>query len=322
MDTSRSRPTVTRLFEAHLTVSDLDRAIAFYRDVVGLPVALQLPERGAAFHWIGDPGESMLGLWSLGSAPMGLSLHVAFSVSLDDVLGACSALRAAGVTPLSFFGAATSEPSVIGWMPAASVHFRDPDGHQLEYLAMLDEPARPELGIVAWSEWPHPAADTVRIEPYPGPRDALRELFEEAEDSAAQLDSYIGSGEVLVAMSGGAVVGHVQFLDDGADTDTEIKNMAVAASHRGRGIGRALIEAAVQLARSRGRSVVSVATAAADIGNLRFYQRAGFRLRSIERDAFDAASGYAPDMTVDGIELRDRVWLDVELTSATGGTPP
>jgi hypothetical protein len=28
------------------------------------------------------------------------------------------------------------------------------------------------------------------------------------------------------------------------------------------------------------------ATAAADTGNLRFYQRQGFRMRSIERDAF------------------------------------
>ena len=25
-------------------------------------------------------------------------------------------------------------------MPAAAVYFRDPDGHQLEYLTMLDEP--------------------------------------------------------------------------------------------------------------------------------------------------------------------------------------
>jgi len=30
-------------------VADLDRSVAFYRDVVGLPVALEVPERGAAF---------------------------------------------------------------------------------------------------------------------------------------------------------------------------------------------------------------------------------------------------------------------------------
>ncbi len=52
----------------------------------------------------------------------------------------------------AFFGEAATEPSVIGWMPAAAIYFRDPDGHMLEYLAMLESPARPELGIVAWSE--------------------------------------------------------------------------------------------------------------------------------------------------------------------------
>ena len=141
------------LFETHLTVSDLERSVTFYRDVVGLPLALELPVRGAAFMWIGAPGEAMLGLWSLGSAPLALSLHVAFRASLQDVMGACERLRSLGVTPLSFFATETQEPSVIGWMPAAAVYFRDPDGHLLEYLAMLDEQPRPELGVVPWSQW-------------------------------------------------------------------------------------------------------------------------------------------------------------------------
>jgi lactoylglutathione lyase len=147
------RVPVSGLFETHLSVSDLWRAVAFYRDVVGLAVALEMPDRGAAFFWIGGPGQAMLGLWTLGSAPMGLSLHVAFSASLDDVLHACDRLRSQGITPLSFFGTETTEPSVIGWMPAAAVYFRDPDGHLLEYLAMLDEQPRPDLGIAPWSQW-------------------------------------------------------------------------------------------------------------------------------------------------------------------------
>jgi len=36
---------VRGLFETHLTVSDLKRSVSFYRDTVGLPVALELPER-------------------------------------------------------------------------------------------------------------------------------------------------------------------------------------------------------------------------------------------------------------------------------------
>jgi lactoylglutathione lyase len=144
---------VRGLFEAHLTVANLDRSLAFYRDVLGLPLALELRERGALFLWCGEPGSSMLGLWSLGSMPMGLSLHIAFKVGLEDVLAAPARLRELGATPLDFFGAETEEPTAIGWMPAASVFFRDPDGHQLEYLAMLEEKPRPEAGIVPWSQW-------------------------------------------------------------------------------------------------------------------------------------------------------------------------
>jgi len=312
-------PKATGLFEAHLTVSDLGRSIDFYRDVVGLPLALLLRERGAALFWIGGPGEAMLGLWSLGSAPMGLSLHVALKASLREVLAACDGLRANGVTPLSFFGAETSEPSVIGWMPAAAVYFRDPDGHLIEYLAMLEEPPRGERGIVPWSEWisRDPSTDAVRVERYTAARSELRALFEEGEDSAAELDAYIDAGEVLVAIARDGVVGHVQLLDDGADT-SEIRNMAVEAAYRGRGIGRTLIEAAIDLTRTKGHSTLAVATAAADVGNLRFYQLAGFRMRTVERDVFTPATGYPAGMVVDGIRLRDRVWLDLDLSVQNG----
>jgi lactoylglutathione lyase len=144
---------VSGLFETHLTVSDLRRSVAFYRDVVGLLPAFEVPERGAAFLWIGEPGKAMLGIWTYGSAPLSLSLHLAFEAPLEQVVVACERLRSFGVTPLSFFATETDEPSVIGWMPAAAVYFRDPDGHLLEYLAMLDETARPDLGILTWSEW-------------------------------------------------------------------------------------------------------------------------------------------------------------------------
>ena len=146
-------PTVRGLFEAHLPVENIPRAIRFYREIVGLEPAYEVPDRGAAFLWAGAPGGAMLGLWTLGTAPMGMRLHVAFAVELDELRAAPAALASAGVTPLSFFGDEADEPSVIGWMPAAAVYFRDPDGHMLEYLAMLDESPRPEAGITTWSAW-------------------------------------------------------------------------------------------------------------------------------------------------------------------------
>jgi GNAT superfamily N-acetyltransferase/catechol 2,3-dioxygenase-like lactoylglutathione lyase family enzyme len=150
----------------------------------------------------------------------------------------------------------------------------------------------------------------VHVRQHGGPRESLRPLFELAEDSARELDGYIDEGELLVAVSGEETVGHLQMT--GAE-ELEIKNMAVLPEHQRQGVGRALVEAAIERASERSGSRLRVATAAADVGNLRFYQRLGFRMRSIERDAFTPATGYAPGIEVDGIALRDRVWLDLAI---------
>lgn len=157
-----SRITVQDLFEVHLTVADLDRAIGFYRDVLGLQLAHFSPRRQAAFLWIGSPGQAMLGLWSAGAAPQHVTLHLALRVSLSDVLASPPALRAAGITPLDFDGHATDDAVVLAWMPAASVFFRDPDGHLLEYIAMLQHEPRPEYGVMPWRMWELMTAGTTR----------------------------------------------------------------------------------------------------------------------------------------------------------------
>jgi hypothetical protein len=43
------------------------------------------------------------------------------------------------------------------------------------------------------------------------------------------------------------------------------------------------------------------------------YQRVGFRMARIERDAFTPATGYPSPIDVDGLLLRDRVWFDRDL---------
>lgn len=42
---------------------------------------------------------------------------------------------------------------VFAWMPAIAIYFDDPDGHCLEFIAILDEEAKPELGVVSFEEW-------------------------------------------------------------------------------------------------------------------------------------------------------------------------
>lgn len=156
----------------------------------------------------------------------------------------------------------------------------------------------------------------VRIELYTGARDDLRSLFELAEDSPSALEEYLHAGRVLVARSGPDVIGHLQLVETGRPGQVEIKNMAVLEAMQGRGVGARLVRAALDLASAGSAVEVVVATAAADIGNLRFYQRQGFRFHSVERDAFGPATGYPAGLEIDGIALRDRVWLDRAIAPA------
>lgn len=154
----------------------------------------------------------------------------------------------------------------------------------------------------------------VEIARYTGPRADVRFLFELAEDSARQLDAYLELGLVFVARRGGRVVGHLQLVPSARPDELELKNMAVVPDEQRGGVGRALVAAAVRHCRSENRTRLLVSTAAADTGNLRFYQRVGFRLLSVERDAFTSATGYPDPIRIDGILLRDRVWLSMELS--------
>jgi GNAT superfamily N-acetyltransferase len=153
----------------------------------------------------------------------------------------------------------------------------------------------------------------VQVEWYDGPRAAVRPLFELAEDSASQLDGYLEHGRVLVARHGGDVVGHLQLVDAGEAGEVELKNMAVREAARRSGVGSALVASALDACRAEGVTRLVVGTAAADIDNLRFYQRCGFRFLAVERDAFTPATGYPEPVDVDGIPLRDRVWLAYDL---------
>jgi GNAT superfamily N-acetyltransferase len=193
------------------------------------------------------------------------------------------------------------------WQARGAVTFRDPDGRDVVFAPWVYG-RDPEPGS--------PGTDSgVHIELYDGPREELRSLFELAEDSAAALASYFHEGRVLVAREQHQIVGHLQLVDTGSDGVVELKSMAVRTDRQGRGIGAALVQAAVTLTAGESMSMMVVSTAAESTGNLRFYQRQGFRLRSVDRDAFTPATGYADGVLIDGIPLRDRVWLDRPLAT-------
>src|SRR5262245_42792344 len=133
----------------------------------------------------------------------------------------------------------------------------------------------------------------MHIENYESDRKQLLELFALADHSPAQIASYIGLGDVLIARDGCAIVGHLQLIETDDVHVFELKSMAVTEARQGQGIGRRLVEVAIARCRQRKGRKLIVSTAAADTGNLRFYQRQGFRMYRIVRDAFVPATGYA-----------------------------
>jgi lactoylglutathione lyase len=145
------------LYETHIPVADTRASEAFYREVVGLPFAYRDPTRDIVFMWADEKEKAMLGLWGPGTAygPQHGALracHFAFAVSFEQLLQAIEKLKGHGIETVAFGGKPSREPSVVGWMPSAQIYFRDPDGHSLEYIALLPDP--PDASFIGpHTEW-------------------------------------------------------------------------------------------------------------------------------------------------------------------------
>ena len=141
------------LYETHLFVENLERSIDFYKNVLGLQQCYFEAARRAAFFWIGKPQEAMLGLWEKPKAEID-KRHFAFRCDVDDVLHhAVAFLKQRNLNPYNFLKDGQEKPMVFAWMPAIAIYFNDPDGHALEFIAILEGRPRPELSVIDYEEW-------------------------------------------------------------------------------------------------------------------------------------------------------------------------
>lgn len=144
---------IKTLFETHIHVASLERSIDFYQNVMQLELAHIEEARRVAFFWIGERGQSMIGLWEKPAEEIE-QRHFAFGCDVDFVLNeSVDYLKSKGLNPYNFLKDDTQQPMVFAWMPAIAIYFTDPDGHYLEYIAMLAGKAKPELGVVSYEAW-------------------------------------------------------------------------------------------------------------------------------------------------------------------------
>ncbi|WP_294302895.1 VOC family protein [uncultured Chryseobacterium sp.] len=140
------------LYETHIQLSDLEKAVAFYIEILGLELAHRDETRPIVFLWIGNNKTSMLGLWEQKENLQ--TRHFAFTAEKDDILNFSSEfLKSKNLKPYNFLKDGSEKPMVFAWMPAVAIYFNDPDGNQLEFISVLQGEGRPELGVVSYEEW-------------------------------------------------------------------------------------------------------------------------------------------------------------------------
>lgn len=145
-------------------------------------------------------------------------------------------------------------------------------------------------------------------------REPFVPLLLEADESEPVLRGYLDDGELFELRADGRAVGVALLLRDG--DAVEIKNIALAASERGRGLGRAAIEAIATYAATRGARRLLVGTADVSVGTIAFYGACGFRDAGVRARFFDA---YPQPVVEDGRVARDMVLFERALVAGNDG---
>lgn len=140
--------------------------------------------------------------------------------------------------------------------------------------------------------------------------DGFWDLLLLADPSEALVAEYLEEGCLYRAVWDDVVVG-VFVLLPLEETLWELKNIAVAPEWQGKGVGKALLEAALAEAKEKGATMLQVGTGNSSIRQLAFYQKAGFRMERIAKNYYSL--NYDAPIFEDGIQCRDMVILKCAL---------
>lgn len=131
-------------------------------------------------------------------------------------------------------------------------------------------------------------------------------LLLEADPNKTLVSQYLEKGELFQAMADEQIIGVYLFLLTGSN-QAEIMNIAVEPLFRNQGIGRSLLQHAIEQAREKSIKALYICTGNSSIGQLALYQKMGFRISEIEKDFF--TSHYSEEIIENGIICRDKIRL-------------
>ena len=137
---------IKQLAEVAVVVSDLERSVRFYHEVLGLPIWEQTPDHATLRLGNGFVGLWRPGAWALSpsdnSAPIrldgGCRQHFNFWIDNKDAAAALANLQQHGVR---YYGPRTNEYGEV------HIDFEDPDGHLLEYWGRDNFDAPPDREV-------------------------------------------------------------------------------------------------------------------------------------------------------------------------------
>ncbi|GGE63003.1 GNAT family N-acetyltransferase [Priestia taiwanensis] len=135
-------------------------------------------------------------------------------------------------------------------------------------------------------------------------------LLLQADPSMKSISEYIHRSTNIVATIDTKTVGICCLLHTRPFT-YEIVNVSVHEDHQQQGIGKKLIEHAIQLAKQAGAHNLEIYTGNSSIHQLILYQRVGFELTGVEKDYF--INHYAEKIVENGIQCKHLLRLVLHL---------
>jgi len=131
-----------------------------------------------------------------------------------------------------------------------------------------------------------------------------------ADPSIDHIRKYINGSFIFVALFDELTVGAVIVLRLDEST-MEIINVSVNEDYQGIGIGKKLIQKAIDLCRELNAQRIEIGTGNSSLMQLGFYQKCGFRIHEIWEDHF--TKNYEEEIYENGIQCKDMIRLKIDL---------